>query len=387
MQIQTTMLKLQELFIGHSPAVRIAPNRYDFDTPEAVKIIYRIGNAFSKSHFYDPFGSPSFRNLFNEVDNQRHAAMRRQMASLYTISALLAYGRAVDSQTLILRDKLQNFSVEGKVIDLPQFLQYYAFDVIGAIPIGESMGMMESNTDVHGTCRDIDAVWHHAAVVGLIPSLHPWIVRISTLLGLSAVTASLDKLIERQMRKYMEGKQPEGSEGTADVTFMGALLKLQQKGKGTYEEIRLCLSINIMAGSYTTAISLSSILFYLYTHQDTLRQLRTELDEAAQKGIISDPIKFQKAQKLPYLQAVIKEGLRLHPGVGTQLTRVVPKGGIVIENQFFPERAEVGVNGWALYHNQSIFGEDASEFRPDRWLTTENEDLGAAGSFATWLTV
>ncbi|KAM5520501.1 cytochrome p450 pisatin [Fusarium oxysporum f. sp. phaseoli] len=284
-------------------------------------------------------------------------------------------------QTTML--KLQELFIgHRKVIDLPQFLQYYAFDVIGAIPIGESMGMMESNTDVHGTCRDIDAVWHHAAVVGLIPSLHPWIVRISTLLGLSAVTASLDKLIERQMRKYMEGKQPEGSEGTADATFMGALLKLQQKGKGTYEEIRLCLSINIMAGSYTTAISLSSILFYLYTHQDTLRQLRTELDEAAQKGIISDPIKFQEAQKLPYLQAVIKEGLRLHPGVGTQLTRVVPKGGIVIENQFFPERAEVGVNGWALYHNQSIFGEDASEFRPDRWLTTENEDLGAAGSFA-----
>ncbi|KAM6505407.1 pisatin demethylase [Fusarium solani] len=85
---------------------------------------------------------------------------------------------------------------------------------------------------------------------------------------------------------------------------------------------------------------------------------------------------------MPYLQAVIKEALRLHPGVGTQLTRVVPKGGVVIEGQFFPEGVEVGVNAWALYHNQDVFGKDASEFRPERWLEPDNEDLRIAGSFA-----
>ncbi|KAM6505408.1 hypothetical protein FSOLCH5_014627 [Fusarium solani] len=124
-----------DLHKQHGPIVRVAPNRYDFNTPEAVKIIYRIGNAFHKSHFYDPFGSPQYKNLLNELDNGRHAAMRRKLASLYTMSALLSYEDAVNAQTAILKKRLQDFASQGQVIDVPQFLQYYAFDVIGAITV------------------------------------------------------------------------------------------------------------------------------------------------------------------------------------------------------------------------------------------------------------
>ncbi|KAH7248152.1 cytochrome P450 [Fusarium solani] len=370
-----------DLHKQHGPIVRIAPNRYDFNTPEAVKIIYRIGNAFHKSHFYDPFGSPQFKNLLNELDNGRHAAMRRQVASLYTMSALLSYENAVNVQTSILKKRLQDFASQGQVIDVPQFLQYYAFDVIGAITVGSSMGMMESNSDLHGACRELDGIWRHAAVVGLVPGLHPWIVRLASLLRLPSVTDGLDSFVDAQLHRYKE-KASQGATDDMNATFIGAMLKLQEQGKATDADTRLCLAMNIGAGSDTTAISLSSAIYYLYTNPHTLRRLREELDGAAQAGKVSSPISFQQAQEMPYLQAVIKEALRLHPGVGTQLTRVVPKGGVVIEGQFFPEGVEVGVNAWALYHNQDAFGKDASEFRPERWLEPDNEDLRIAGSFA-----
>jgi cytochrome P450 len=87
----------------------------------------------------------------------------------------------------------------------------------------------------------------------------------------------------------------------------------------------------------TTAISLSSTIYYLYHNTDKLAKLREEIDTMAQKGLISDPITFQEAQSMPYLQAVIKESLRIHPAVGTMLPRKVPKGGMKLAGTFFPE--------------------------------------------------
>lgn len=61
------------------------------------------------------------------------------------------------------------------------------------------------------------------------------------------------------------------------------------------------------------------------------------MDEASVQGAISSPIQFQEAQRLPYLQACIKEALRLHPATGLPLARVVPRGGVVLSGSFFPE--------------------------------------------------
>lgn len=77
---------------------------------------------------------------------------------------------------------------------------------------------------------------------------------------------------------------------------------------------------------------------------------------------------FQEAQKLPYLQACIKEGLRVHPATGLPLVRVVPDGGATISGRYFPAKTEVGINSWVAHANRQVFGPDADEFRPERWL-------------------
>ncbi|KAJ4171486.1 hypothetical protein NW754_013254 [Fusarium falciforme] len=130
--IHGIMIDLHKIY---GPIVQIAPNRYDFNTPEAVKTIYRIGNAFTKSRYYDPFGTPDFHNLMNALDNRDHATLRKQIASLYTMSALLSYEHSVDTQTIILKEKLLAFASRGEIVDLPQFLRFYAFDVIGTITV------------------------------------------------------------------------------------------------------------------------------------------------------------------------------------------------------------------------------------------------------------
>ena len=67
--------------------------------------------------------------------------------------------------------------------------------------------------------------------------------------------------------------------------------------------------------------------------------------------------------------------MRLHPGVAMPLERIVPQGGAEICGRFIPEGTVVGVHPWVIHRNESIFGKDAHEFRPDRWLECDPEQL------------
>lgn len=70
----------------------------------------------------------------------------------------------------------------------------------------------------------------------------------------------------------------------------------------------------------------------------TFSQLRDEIDQAIEERGSKEMLTFQEAQKLPYLQACIKEGLRLHPATGLPMVRVVPKGGATIAGKYFPPK-------------------------------------------------
>ncbi|EUC29979.1 hypothetical protein COCCADRAFT_29025 [Bipolaris zeicola 26-R-13] len=376
--LHKTMVKLHEQY---GPIVRVALNRYDFNTLEATRTIYRIGNAFPKSKYYVPFGSQHGPNLLNELENGPHGAMKRQLASLYSMWTLLSYEATVDNQTAIMRQKLENFAATGELVDIPQFFQYYAFDVIGMITLGSSMGMMEANTDVNGICAALDAAFHYTSMTGLFPSLHPWLISLTRVLCLPIPTSRVDDFVTEKMALHLdEAAQVDGSKKGA--TFLSKMLALRNQGKVTDRDVHVCISMNIAAGSDTTAISLSSIVYYLYTNPKVLESLRYELDAQSKAGRLSDMTTYQEAQEIPYLLAVIKEALRLHSAVGTQLTRVVPKGGCVIEGHHFPEGAEVGVNSWALHYNKEMFGEDVYAFRPERWLEGDKTNIGLPESFA-----
>jgi cytochrome P450 len=59
-------------------------------------------------------------------------------------------------------------------------------------------------------------------------------------------------------------------------------------------------------------------------------------EEVKSSGITGNPT-FKETQAMPYLQAVVKEALRVHPATGYPMFRVVPQGGEVLAGQFFPE--------------------------------------------------
>jgi cytochrome P450 len=136
----------------------------------------------------------------------------------------------------------------------------------------------------------------------------------------------------------------------------------------------------VTAGSDTSAITLAAAFFYLCRNLNVLAKLQKELRStfATFDEIRAGP----KMNSCTYLRAVIDETLRITPPVPSSIPREVQAGGITINNQYFPKGVILGTSAYCLHHNVENFP-DASTYRPERWIVTEEagvtaEDVAAA---------
>lgn len=119
-----------------------------------------------------------------------------------------------------------------------------------------------------------------------------------------------------------------------------------------------------MAGSDTTATAIRMTFLYLITNPRVLEKFRNECSNAS----ISSPIQDAEARKLPYLQAIIKEGLRIWPPVVGLMAKEVPAESDIINGLFIPGGTSIGYCAFGMFRDKKIWGEDADVFRPERWL-------------------
>jgi len=122
--------------------------------------------------------------------------------------------------------------------------------------------------------------------------------------------------------------------------------------------------LQVIAGSDTTATAIRTTFLYIITTPRVLLKLLTEISGAT----LSSPISDAEAKKLPYLQAVIKEGLRIWPPVIGLMAKKVPPEGDTINGMYVPGGTQIGYGGFSIFRNKKIWGEDADVFRPERWL-------------------
>jgi cytochrome P450 len=124
--------------------------------------------------------------------------------------------------------------------------------------------------------------------------------------------------------------------------------------------------MNINAGSDIISTTLRAVFYYLLKTPSRPSKLRSELDKAVSEDSISPLfVPWTESQTLPYLCAVIKEALRLHPALSLPLERVVPPTGLLrsdASKTFLPPGTVVGMNAWVLHRDKRIFGPDA-----DKW--------------------
>lgn len=107
-------------------------------------------------------------------------------------------------------------------------------------------------------------------------------------------------------------------------------------------------------------------------HHDVYTRLQEEVDNFYEESKLNRPITYLETQKLPYLQAVIKEATRLLPSIVFQLLRHTPPE-FEVRGVKIPVNTPIGISPLAQNRDQDIWGKDADDFRPDRWLENEEQ--------------
>lgn len=131
--------------------------------------------------------------------------------------------------------------------------------------------------------------------------------------------------------------------------------------------------LQIVAGSDTSAGTIRAVILSVVTNALVYRKLQAEIDDAVKNGKVSPPIADVEARDLPYLQAVIKEGLRVMPPASGAMFKQVPLGGDIVDGVFLPGGTQIGESPLGTQHSKSIYGADADLFRPERWTEASAE--------------
>ncbi|KAI9794982.1 MAG: Cytochrome P450 monooxygenase orf9 [Peltula sp. TS41687] len=134
------------------------------------------------------------------------------------------------------------------------------------------------------------------------------------------------------------------------------------------EEMTAHASTLIIAGGETVYTFLAAVTYYLLATPETYNKLR---DEIRGRYNSYDEIDATKAQQLPYLAAVINEGLRIYPPGSQGFPRISP--GAVVDGYYVPPNTELYTSAWTITHDPRYFHEPY-KFKPERWTQPDCTD-------------
>ncbi|EUC39786.1 hypothetical protein COCMIDRAFT_110588 [Bipolaris oryzae ATCC 44560] len=364
----------------YGPIVRIAPNEVAIADPEAIRTIYSSYSGFTKTDFYLPFRATwgRYPDAFTDLDERQHAERRRIVNSLYSMSKILKLEKKVDKCVQLLVAKFTDCAIKGSMVDLSEWVQWYAFDVIGELFFSRMFGFLHGGHDYGSYINALDCLIPFIAVTCVSPAYLRPLIFVGgaaiprTLKALKALqhieAASKACVMERQ--NLIANGEAKDCKDMLQSFFDIVLEKGQQKDFGI-TEVKMEAYGAFIAGSDTTATAITAILYHLMRTPSAYAKLTAEIDQADQAGLLSLDVQYHEAVRLPYLIACCKEGMRLHPSVSMTLPRRVPRGGCIIAGEWLPEGSHVGVNAAVVQRDRGIFGHDADDFVPERWFRAD----------------
>ncbi|KAI1120335.1 cytochrome P450 [Nemania abortiva] len=365
--------------------VRIQPNHISIADDEAIQIIYGHGNGFLKADFYDAFVSIK-RGLFNTRDRAEHTRKRKLVSHTFAPKSISQFEPyiAENLETFVNRwDELAAKSPRGDKtahVDCLKWFNYVAFDTIGDLAFGAPFGMLKAGADIAEVRMSLNAPPIYApaveilnrrgevsATLGCYPSIKPyakWLPDPFFSKGLTAVENLAGIAIARVKDRL---------DNPPDINRKDLLARLQEgrdeKGEPLgFEELTAEALTQLIAGSDTTSNTSCALLYHTARTPGVLEKLQKELDAAIPDNATKVP-DYESVRNLPYLENVINETLRIHSTSGIGLPRQIPEDspGIHLHGYYFPPGTVLSVPTYTIHHSREIWGEDADEFRPERW--------------------
>lgn len=344
-------------------------------------------------------------NIFSTTDRTYHGKLRRTVANSFALSTLVQYEPYVtDALATLLFQLDQRFAGkhgEEGTLDLADWCRFFALDVISDLTQGRPYGLLEAGYDHIGVVEAQIKFLQYFTVTNNAPWLDGMLKKNPILLWLgrkglwNSVTATVpvaqQQVAELSRRFQKKNNSDDEPQPRGRVPLLTKFLQAKVDHPDIVDDraiLGLTLSM-VNAGSGTVSTTLAATLYFLLKNPTVMKQLLAELDEhfspthppastpRTQKWLAEEVVvSFAAAQKLPLLDAVIKEVFRLWPALGMQLMeRVTPPEGAHILGEYVPGNTIVSCNSWIMHRHKPTFGDDADSFRPSRWLLATPDRL------------
>ncbi|KAI0400811.1 cytochrome P450 monooxygenase-like protein [Xylaria palmicola] len=362
-----------DLHKKHGDVVRIGPNELSFATLEAFQDIHghvsKGKTRFLKTDFYDN-DDPTPR-IVGARDPEIHARQRKALSHAFSAKSLRDQEEVVQKYIKAFVQQLSRLGENGKkALNMSETFNWLTFDVIGDLSFGEPFGSVE-NGKSH--------VWINVLLDSVVGAQTTFIRKRRSPLGfilpylLPKGTGASLKTHREFSREQSRKRIQMGDTGRAD--FFSHMLSKETMSE---KEMMSQTSSLVIAGSETTATSLSGTTWFLLKNPECMAKLQKEVRDAFTSA---DEITGDSTAGLSYLHAVIEESLRLFPPVPFALPRHSP--GALVDGHYIPKGTVVSVAPLSMPCDPRYWY-DAESFRPERWIGDGfNDQKKASQPFST----
>ncbi|KAK1848962.1 benzoate 4-monooxygenase cytochrome [Colletotrichum chrysophilum] len=380
---------IHRLHQKYGPAVRIGPEEVSFNSLSALRTIYGPGSRYGRTSFYRMFDVYGRQNLFTFHSTQKHGERKRLLAHAYSKTNILKFpvSAMIEEKT---RQYMFLIAQEPHLIsETFRTLHYYSLDSITAFIYGKN----GSTSALQGSKMDqalLDDILNPARrrlswFAIHLPSLTKWLyTRTHTMERIVAQILPMAKpatytgirkfALEayEQSRKEVNAAGNDSDAKTEDDTPRSIVDRLAlQRKLGTMDDLDIASECadHFLAGIDTTSDTLMYLIWALsrkehHVFQDKLRNevLNLPPDSLNERGLP----KAEASDKCQYLNAIIKETLRLYAPLPASEPRSLETESD-IDGYTIPAHATVSMLPYSLHRNPEVF-EEPLRFNPDRWL-------------------
>ncbi|KAL9105781.1 MAG: hypothetical protein Q9227_009083 [Pyrenula ochraceoflavens] len=304
---------------------------------------------------------------------QAHATIKRPIANIYSMSNVTKSEKFIDECTLQFIDQLdKEFIRTGKTLPAYQWAHYWAYDTVMKLTASADFGLIRGEADREGMFKGM----HEAQKFRSMAICMPWIYPILKRSPLAKVLVKRLGSFPRRARELIEARRAKGITTTKREDredLLDQFLQTKDKFPRTVDELVLhgYATTPLFAGGESVATIITAVIYFLGHHPSVTARLVSELQSSG----LQMPPHWVEVQKLTYLEAVIHETFRCLPLGAALSRRAIPPDRIFTLNdgRCVPSGTTVAMVGLMTHFNQDVYGKDAREFRPERWLIQDGE--------------
>lgn len=364
------MFRIEEMHKKYGPIVRINPYELHIKDSQFYDEIYAPAGGYRKRNKYGWWcgmaAAPG--SMFATVDSELHRQRRAPVNNFFSKKSVSELEPLLRQKVEKLCSRLATAVQYKQVVRVDCAFMALTMDIICSYCFGADRQYLDSDDFGLEWKETINGAWEKGGLLRHFPSMASFMRGFPRGLakildpGMSLFLAWQDsvKAAVEPIVEYRDGRSK-----TDQRTIFHALRDSDlPPHERTVQRLSEEGEIFTGAGSETTAKTLTTILYYLSINPTCLKRLQDEL--ASAEASPNELAPLAQLEQLPYLSAVIQEGLRLSYGITTRLPRVASEP-LQYKEWSIPAGTPVSETIYFVLMDPTIFPEP-DVFRPERWI-------------------